>query len=83
VSSIAAQRSVRGFAVGHRNRIFIGTDRGHHRPAAVDAHTEISSFNNSDARPWLADVLARIHKHPDGRIDDLLVLISLVCELAV
>ena len=68
----AAERAVRGIAVGRRNWTFCGTDSGGQRAAAIYTLIETAKLNDVDPRAWLADVLARIADHPVKRIDELL-----------
>ena len=72
MSNNAAERTVRGIAVGRRNWTFAGSDSGGRRAAAIYTLIETCKLNDIDARAWLADVLTRIHDHPAKRIDDLL-----------
>ena len=68
----AAERALRGIAVGRRNWTFAGSDRGADRAAAAYTLIETARLNDVDPRAWLADVLARINDHPAKAIDDLL-----------
>ena len=68
----AAERALRGIAVGRRNWTFAGSDRGADRAAALYTLIETARLNDVDPRAWLADVLARINDHPAKAIDDLL-----------
>ena len=68
----AAERAVRGIAVGRRNWTFCGSDSGGHRAAVIYTLIETAKLNDVDPRAWLADVLARIGDHPIQRLDDLL-----------
>ncbi len=72
LSNNAAERSIRGIAVGRKNWTFAGSDSGGHRAAAIYTLIETAKLNDVDARAWLADVLARIADHPASRIDELL-----------
>ena len=72
MSNNAAERAVRGIAVGRRNWTFCGSDSGGHRAAAMFTLIETCKLNDVDARAWLADVLARIADHPMKQIADLL-----------
>lgn len=72
LSNNAAERTVRGIAVGRKNWTFAGSDSGGRRAAAIYTLIETAKLNDVDARAWLADVLARIHDHPAKRINDLL-----------
>lgn len=68
----AAERSVRGIAVGRRNWTFCGSDSGGQRAAVIYTLIETAKLNDVDPRAWLADVLARIGDHPMKRLDELL-----------
>ena len=68
----AAERAVRGIAVGRRNWTFCGSDSGGQRAAVIYTLIETAKLNDVDPRAWLADVLARIADHPMKRIDELL-----------
>jgi transposase len=72
MSNNAAERAVRGIAVGRRNWTFCGSDSGGVRAAAIYALIETCKLNDVDPRAWLADVLARIADHPMKQISDLL-----------
>ena len=72
MSNNAAERAVRGIAVGRRNWTFCGSDTGGHRAAAIYTLIETCKLNDVDPRAWLADVLARIADHPAKRIAELL-----------
>ena len=72
LSNNAAERAVRGVAVGRRNWTFCGSDAGGRRAAAMYTLIETCRLNDIDAKAWLADVLARIADHPAGRISELL-----------
>ena len=68
MSNNAAERAVRGIAVGRRNWTFCGSDTGGVRAAAIYALIETCKLNDVDPRAWLADVLARIADHPMKQI---------------
>lgn len=72
MSNNAAERAVRGIAVGRKNWTFCGSDSGGRRAAAIYTLTETCKLNDVDARDWLADVLARIADHPANKITELL-----------
>ena len=68
----AAERALRGVAVGRHNWTFAGSDRGGERAAAIYTLIETAKLNGVDPQAWLADVLARLPDHPSKRIDQLL-----------
>jgi transposase len=72
LSNNAAERALRGVAVGRRNWTFAGSDRGGERAAAIYTLVETCKLNDVDPQAWLADVLARLPDHPAKRIAELL-----------
>ena len=72
LSNNAAERALRGVALGRRNWTFAGSDRGGERAAAIYTLIETCKLNRVDPQAWLADVLARLPDHPAKRIDQLL-----------
>jgi transposase len=68
----AAERALRGIALGRKSWLFCGSDRGGKRAAAMYSLIVSCKMNDVDPRAWLADVLARIATHPAHRIDELL-----------
>jgi hypothetical protein len=68
----AAERALRGVAVGRRDWTFAGSDAGGHRAAAVYTLIETCKMNDVDPRAWLADILARLPDHPANKVADLL-----------
>src|SRR5215207_4903247 len=60
MSNNAAERALRGIAVGRRNWTFAGSDRGGERAAAIYALIETCKLNGVDPQAWLAEVLARL-----------------------
>ena len=72
LSNNAAERALRGIALGRRSWLFAGSDRGGQRAAAVYGLIATAKLNDVDPQAWLADVLSRIAEHPAHRIDELL-----------
>jgi transposase len=72
LSNNAAERALRGIAVGRRNWTFCGSDSGGHRAAVMYTLIETAKLVDVDPKAWLADVLARIADHPVQQIDALL-----------
>jgi transposase len=68
----AAERALRGFALGRKSWLFAGSERGADRAAAMATLIMTAKLNDIDPQAWLADVLARIAEHPASRLDDLL-----------
>lgn len=67
-----AERSVKGIALGRKNYMFVGSDSGGERAAAIYSLIETAKLNRVNPQAWLADVLARIPDHPINKIDELL-----------
>lgn len=68
----AAERALRGFALGRKSWLFAGSERGADRAAAMTTLITTAKMNGVDPQAWLADVLARIAGHPAHRLDELL-----------
>jgi len=68
----AAERALRGFALGRKSWLFAGSDRGADRAAVMATLIVTAKLNDVDPQAWLADVLARIATHPAHRLDELL-----------
>ena len=68
----AAERALRGIALGRKSWLFAGSDRGGERAAAMYSLIVTCKLNGVDPRAWLADVLARIADHPVSRLHELL-----------
>jgi transposase len=72
LSNNAAERALRGFALGRRSWLFAGSERGADRAAAIATLIMTAKLNQVDPQAWLADVLGRINAHPARALDDLL-----------
>ena len=68
----AAERALRGIALGRKAWLFAGSDRGGERAAVVYSLIATAKLNDVDPQAWLADVLARIADHPIRPLDELL-----------
>lgn len=68
----AAERALRGFALGRKSWLFAGSERGADRAAAVTTLIMTAKLNDIDPLAWLADVLARINDIPQSRLPELL-----------
>jgi transposase len=68
----AAERALRGFALGRKCWLFAGSERGADRAAVMAALIMTAKLNDVDPQAWLADVLARIAEHPAHKLNDLL-----------
>jgi len=72
LSNNAAERGLRGIALGRKSWLFAGSDRGGQRAAAMYSLIVTAKMNDIDPQAWLADVLARIAGHPSHQLDELL-----------
>ena len=72
IDNNAAERALRGVALGRNNYLFMGSDAGGERAAAIYSLVETAKLNGLDPQAYLRDVLARIADHPINRIDELL-----------
>jgi transposase len=72
LSNNAAERGLRGIALGRKSWLFCGSDRGGQRAAAMYSLIVTAKMNGVDPQAWLADILARIATHPAHRLDELL-----------
>ena len=68
----AAERALRGIALGRKSWLFAGSDPGGERAAAMYSLIQTAKLNDIDPRAWLADVLRRINDQPASRLDALL-----------
>jgi transposase len=68
----AAERSLRGFALGRKSWLFAGSERGADRAAVMATLITTAKLNDIDPQAWLADVLARIADHTIHNLDQLL-----------
>ena len=72
LSNNAAERGLRGIALGRKSWLFCGSDRGGRRAAAMYSLIVTAKMNSVDPQAWLTDVLSRIAAHPAHRLDELL-----------
>src|SRR4030088_2874192 len=68
----AAERALRGFALGRKSWLFAGSERGSDWTAAMTALIMTAKLNDVDPQAWLADVLGQIADIPQGRLAELL-----------
>jgi transposase len=68
----AAERALRGIALGRKSWLFAGSDRGGERAAVMYTLIQTARLNDIDPQAWLADALARINDHNIQKLDQLL-----------
>jgi transposase len=72
LSNNAAERALRGIALGRKSWLFCGSDRGGQRAAAMYSLIVTCKMNDVDPHAWLADVLSKIAGYPAHRLHELL-----------
>jgi transposase len=72
ITNNAAERALRGIALGRKSWLFCGSDRAGERAAVIYSLIGTAKLNGVDPQAWLADVLARINDHPARHLADLL-----------
>jgi transposase len=72
LSNNAAERALRGIALGRKSWLFAGSDRGGERAAIMLTLIQTARLNDVDPQAWLADVLARINDHAIHRLNEFL-----------
>ncbi|MEQ1867169.1 MAG: IS66 family transposase [Micropepsaceae bacterium] len=72
LSNNAAERALRGIALGRKAWLFAGSQRGGERAAVMYTLIQTAKLNDVDPQAWLADVLARIADTSQLRLDELL-----------
>jgi transposase len=72
LSNNAAERALRGIALGRRAWLFAGSDRGGERAAVMYTLIHTAKLNDVDPRAWLADVLSCVNDQNIHNLDQLL-----------
>jgi transposase len=72
LSNNAAERELRGIALGRKSWLFAGSDRGGERAAVMLTLIQTAKLNRVDPQVWLAEVLARIADHKITYLAELL-----------
>jgi len=68
----AAERALRGVAIGRKNFLHLGSDAGGHSAAVIYTLIGTAKLNGINPQAYLRHVLERIADHPINRIDELL-----------
>ncbi len=66
------ERAVKPVALGRKNWMFAGSERGRKAMAIAFTLIETAKLNGVGPQAWLTDVLSRIADHKINRIDELL-----------
>lgn len=72
IDNSAAERALRGVAIGRGNFLFMGSDAGGERAAAMYSLVESAKLNGLDPEDYLRRVFERIAEHPINRVEELL-----------
>ncbi len=72
IDNSAAERALRAVAPGRKNFLFVGSDCGGERAAAMYTLIGSARLNRLDPELYLRTVLARIADHPVSQIHDLM-----------
>jgi len=72
IDNNAAERALRGIAVGRKNWLFFGSDNGGRTAAVLFSLVASAKRHGLDPFAYLRDVIGRISDHPARRIADLL-----------
>ena len=68
----AAERALRGLALGRKSWLFAGSERGAERAAIMYTLIQTAKLNDIDPQAWLADTLSKIAETPQTRLGKLL-----------
>ena len=72
IDNYAAERALRCVAIGRKNYLFAGSDRGGERAATFYSLIGTAKLNGLDPEAYLRELLTRIADHPVSRIAELL-----------
>jgi transposase len=72
IDNNAAERALRAVALGRKNYLFAGSDRGGESAAAIYSLIGTAKLNGINPESYLRNVLSCIAEHPINRIEELL-----------
>lgn len=74
IDNNTAERQLRVVALGRKNWMFAGSERGGHAIATLLSLIETAKANGINPREWLVDTLQKLPRWPNNRIHELLPL---------
>ena len=72
IDNNVAERQMRPIAVGRKNWLFFGSDRGGRTAAILSSIAQSAKRHNLNVYVYLRDVIARISDHPASQLHELL-----------
>ncbi len=72
IDNNAAEQALRGMALGRKNYLFMGSEKGGESAAEIYSLIGIARLNDVEPETYLKEVLTRIASHPINRIEKLL-----------
>ena len=72
IDNLIAERALRGVAIGRKNYLFLGSDRGGERAATMYSLLETAKLNGVNPEAYLRHVLSVIADHPVNDVASLL-----------
>ncbi|RUL81006.1 IS66 family transposase, partial [Tautonia sociabilis] len=72
IDNNAVENALRPVAVGRKNWLHLGSDRGGRTAATLMSLVQSCKRNGNEPFAYLRDVLDRVSTHPASRVDDLL-----------
>lgn len=67
-----AEQAMRSIAIGRKNLLFAGSERGGKSAAIAYTLIETANLNGVDPQAWLTDTLACIADHKITRLDEIM-----------
>jgi transposase len=67
-----AENAIRGIALGRKNWLFVGSEKGGYTAAVLMTIVATCRKNNINTWAYLKDILQRIQSHPISRLEELL-----------
>jgi hypothetical protein len=72
IDNNACERQIRPVALGRKNFLFVGSDRGGHAAAVAYSLIQTRKLHRIEPFAYLANVLRRLPSHPSNRVAELL-----------